>query len=96
MSTLTDLLRDNLKKSKIKRFVLPTLGEFLYLIASQVESACNHQYDILNYLYLDNNIKLPQKNIGPGVKPVSVPIGCQEQGVTRSSFAVPTAYARYF
>ncbi|XP_075868920.1 serine/threonine-protein kinase ULK4 isoform X1 [Nelusetta ayraudi] len=35
VSTLTDLLRDNLKKSKIKRFVLPTLGEFLYLIASQ-------------------------------------------------------------
>lgn len=44
MSTLTDLLRDNLKKSKIKRFVLPALGEFLYLIASQVESAHDHQY----------------------------------------------------
>lgn len=44
VSTLTDLLRDNLKKSKIKRFVLPTLGEFLYLIASQVNSTYKEQY----------------------------------------------------
>lgn len=44
VSTLTDLLRDNLKKSKIKRFVLPTLGEFLYLIVSQVKSTYKEQY----------------------------------------------------
>lgn len=44
VSTLTDLLRDNLKKSKIKRFVLPTLGEFLYLIASQVKTNYREQY----------------------------------------------------
>ncbi|KAM9352888.1 serine/threonine-protein kinase ULK4 [Symphorus nematophorus] len=37
VSTLTDLLRDNLRNSKIKRFLLPPLGEFLYLIASQEE-----------------------------------------------------------
>uniref|UniRef100_A0A4W6EF48 Unc-51 like kinase 4 n=1 Tax=Lates calcarifer TaxID=8187 RepID=A0A4W6EF48_LATCA len=37
VSTLTDLLRDNLRNSKVKQFVLPTLGEFLYLIASQEE-----------------------------------------------------------
>lgn len=41
---LTDLLRDNFKKSNIKRFVLPTLGEFLYLIASQVKSTYRGQY----------------------------------------------------
>lgn len=38
VSTLTDLLRDNLRNSKIKQFLLPPLGEFLYLIASQVDS----------------------------------------------------------
>ncbi|XP_032374061.1 serine/threonine-protein kinase ULK4 isoform X2 [Etheostoma spectabile] len=37
VSTLIDLLRDNLKNSKIKQFLLPPLGEFLYLIASQEE-----------------------------------------------------------
>ncbi|XP_075937519.1 serine/threonine-protein kinase ULK4 [Anarhichas minor] len=35
VSTLTDLLRDNLRNSKIKQFLLPPLGEILYLIASQ-------------------------------------------------------------
>ncbi|XP_042280032.1 serine/threonine-protein kinase ULK4 isoform X1 [Thunnus maccoyii] len=37
VSTLTDLLRDNLRNSKVKQFLLPPLGEFLYLIASQEE-----------------------------------------------------------
>lgn len=37
VSTLTDLLRDNLRNSKVKHFLLPPLGEFLYLIASQQE-----------------------------------------------------------
>uniref|UniRef100_A0AAX7TGF9 Protein kinase domain-containing protein n=1 Tax=Astatotilapia calliptera TaxID=8154 RepID=A0AAX7TGF9_ASTCA len=35
VSTLTDLLRDNLRNSKIKRLLLPPLAEFLYLISSQ-------------------------------------------------------------
>ncbi|XP_059196171.1 serine/threonine-protein kinase ULK4 [Centropristis striata] len=37
VSTLTDLLRENLRNSKIKQFLLPPLGEILYLIASQEE-----------------------------------------------------------
>ncbi|XP_029958590.1 serine/threonine-protein kinase ULK4 [Salarias fasciatus] len=37
VSTLTDLLRENLRNSKIKQFLLPPLGEFLYLISSQEE-----------------------------------------------------------
>ncbi|XP_040900709.1 serine/threonine-protein kinase ULK4 [Toxotes jaculatrix] len=37
VSTLTDLLRDNQRNSKVKQFLLPPLGEFLYLIASQEE-----------------------------------------------------------
>ncbi|KAM9852569.1 serine/threonine-protein kinase ULK4 [Aulostomus maculatus] len=37
VSTLTDLLRENLRNSKVKQFLLPPLGEFLYLIASQEE-----------------------------------------------------------
>ncbi|XP_069549236.1 serine/threonine-protein kinase ULK4 [Brachyistius frenatus] len=37
VSTLTDLLRDNLRNNKIKQFLLPPLGEFLYLISSQEE-----------------------------------------------------------
>ncbi|XP_062278414.1 serine/threonine-protein kinase ULK4 [Scomber scombrus] len=37
VSSLTDLLRDNLRNSKVKQFLLPPLGEFLYLIASQEE-----------------------------------------------------------
>ncbi|XP_028984122.1 serine/threonine-protein kinase ULK4 isoform X3 [Betta splendens] len=37
VSTLTDLLRDNLRNNKLKQFLLPPLGEFLYLIASQEE-----------------------------------------------------------
>ncbi|KAK5892707.1 hypothetical protein CesoFtcFv8_013061 [Champsocephalus esox] len=37
VSTLTDLLRDNLRNDKIKQFLLPPLGEILYLIASQEE-----------------------------------------------------------
>ncbi|KAF0045132.1 hypothetical protein F2P81_001661 [Scophthalmus maximus] len=37
VSTLSDLLRDNLRNSKVKHFLLPPLGEFLYLIASQEE-----------------------------------------------------------
>ncbi|XP_062421741.1 serine/threonine-protein kinase ULK4 isoform X1 [Pungitius pungitius] len=35
VSALTDLLRENLRNSKIKQFLLPPLGEILYLIASQ-------------------------------------------------------------
>ncbi|XP_070691142.1 serine/threonine-protein kinase ULK4 [Pempheris klunzingeri] len=37
VSTLTDLLRENMRNTKIKQFLLPPLGEFLYLIASQEE-----------------------------------------------------------
>ncbi|XP_074510925.1 serine/threonine-protein kinase ULK4 isoform X2 [Sebastes fasciatus] len=37
VSTLTDLLRDNLRNSRVKQFLLPPLGEILYLIASQEE-----------------------------------------------------------
>ncbi|XP_041844643.1 serine/threonine-protein kinase ULK4 [Melanotaenia boesemani] len=37
VSTLTDLLRVNLRNSKLKQFLLPPLGEFLYLISSQEE-----------------------------------------------------------
>ncbi|TMS10943.1 Serine/threonine-protein kinase ULK4 [Larimichthys crocea] len=39
VSTLTDLLRENLRNNKIKQLLLPPLGEFLYLIASQVNLA---------------------------------------------------------
>lgn len=39
VSTLTDLLRDNLRNNKVKQFLLPPLGEFLYLVASQVDIA---------------------------------------------------------
>uniref|UniRef100_A0AAQ4QEC8 Protein kinase domain-containing protein n=1 Tax=Gasterosteus aculeatus aculeatus TaxID=481459 RepID=A0AAQ4QEC8_GASAC len=35
VSALTDLLRENLRNSKIKQFLLPPLGEILHLIASQ-------------------------------------------------------------
>ncbi|KAM7382570.1 hypothetical protein PAMP_002296 [Pampus punctatissimus] len=42
VSTLTDLLRDNLRNSKVKQFLLPPLGEFLYLIASQEDSIVHH------------------------------------------------------
>ncbi|KAG7229443.1 hypothetical protein INR49_012834 [Caranx melampygus] len=38
VSTLTDLLRDNLRNNKVKQFLLPPLGEFLYLIASQANT----------------------------------------------------------
>uniref|UniRef100_A0A668AKP8 Unc-51 like kinase 4 n=1 Tax=Myripristis murdjan TaxID=586833 RepID=A0A668AKP8_9TELE len=37
VATLTDLLRDNQKNSNVKQFLLPPLGELLYLIASQEE-----------------------------------------------------------
>ncbi|XP_075322704.1 serine/threonine-protein kinase ULK4 isoform X2 [Odontesthes bonariensis] len=35
VSTLTDLLRDNLRNNKLKQLLLPPLGEFLYLVSSQ-------------------------------------------------------------
>ncbi|XP_055083515.1 serine/threonine-protein kinase ULK4 isoform X2 [Periophthalmus magnuspinnatus] len=35
VTTLTDLLRENLRNSKVKHFLLPPLGEFLLLITSQ-------------------------------------------------------------
>ncbi|XP_056300936.1 serine/threonine-protein kinase ULK4 isoform X8 [Pseudoliparis swirei] len=35
VSSMTDLLRENLRNSKVKQFLLPPLGELLYLIASQ-------------------------------------------------------------
>ncbi|KAJ0065908.1 hypothetical protein NL108_000157, partial [Boleophthalmus pectinirostris] len=44
VTTLTDLLRENLRNSKVKHFLLPPLGEFLYLIASQVPSQCQHAH----------------------------------------------------
>ncbi|CAJ1062065.1 serine/threonine-protein kinase ULK4 [Xyrichtys novacula] len=37
VSMLTDLLRENLRNCKVKQFLLPPLGELLYLIASQEE-----------------------------------------------------------
>ncbi|KAM8734994.1 serine/threonine-protein kinase ULK4 isoform 1-T2 [Acanthopagrus schlegelii] len=37
VSILTDLLRDNMRNSKIKQLLMPPLGEFLYLITSQEE-----------------------------------------------------------
>ncbi|XP_023820399.1 serine/threonine-protein kinase ULK4 isoform X2 [Oryzias latipes] len=37
VSMLADLLRENLKNSKLKQFLIPPLGEFLYLICSQEE-----------------------------------------------------------
>ncbi|XP_037533208.1 serine/threonine-protein kinase ULK4 [Nematolebias whitei] len=37
VSALTDLLRENLRNNKLKQFVLPPLGELLYLISSQYE-----------------------------------------------------------
>ncbi|KAK5862654.1 hypothetical protein PBY51_018024 [Eleginops maclovinus] len=37
VSTLTDLLRENLRNNKIKQILLPPLGEIIYLIASQEE-----------------------------------------------------------
>ncbi|KAG8010251.1 Serine/threonine-protein kinase ULK4, partial [Nibea albiflora] len=42
VSTLTDLLRENLRNNKIKQLLLPPLGEFLYLIASQDDSIVHH------------------------------------------------------
>uniref|UniRef100_A0A3P9LDT8 Unc-51 like kinase 4 n=1 Tax=Oryzias latipes TaxID=8090 RepID=A0A3P9LDT8_ORYLA len=37
VSMLADLLRENLKNTKLKQFLIPPLGEFLYLICSQEE-----------------------------------------------------------
>ncbi|KAM6909704.1 serine/threonine-protein kinase ULK4 [Xenentodon cancila] len=37
VSTLADLLRENLRNNKLKQFLIPPLGEFLYLISSQEE-----------------------------------------------------------
>ena len=37
VSTLTELLRDNFRNSRIKLALLPTLGELLHYIASQEE-----------------------------------------------------------
>ncbi|XP_035986139.1 serine/threonine-protein kinase ULK4 isoform X4 [Fundulus heteroclitus] len=37
VSTLTELLRENLRNDKLKQFLLPPLGEFLYLISSEEE-----------------------------------------------------------
>ncbi|XP_038131705.1 serine/threonine-protein kinase ULK4 isoform X1 [Cyprinodon tularosa] len=37
VSTLTDLLRDNLRNDKLKQVLLPPLGELLYLMSSEEE-----------------------------------------------------------
>ncbi|XP_061573900.1 serine/threonine-protein kinase ULK4 [Cololabis saira] len=37
VSTLADLLRENLRNNKLKQLLIPPLGEFLYLICSQEE-----------------------------------------------------------
>uniref|UniRef100_A0A3B5R8Q8 Unc-51 like kinase 4 n=1 Tax=Xiphophorus maculatus TaxID=8083 RepID=A0A3B5R8Q8_XIPMA len=37
VSTLTDLLRDNLRNNKLKQFLLPPLGEFLFMMSSEEE-----------------------------------------------------------
>ncbi|XP_024917447.1 serine/threonine-protein kinase ULK4 isoform X2 [Cynoglossus semilaevis] len=37
VTSMTDLLRENQRNNKVKHFLLPPLGEFLYLITSQEE-----------------------------------------------------------
>ena len=37
LSTLTEIMRDNFRTSKVKQALLPAIGEVLYLIASQEE-----------------------------------------------------------
>lgn len=88
VSTLTDLLRDNLKKSKMKRFVLPALGEFLYLIASQVESAYDHQY--IN-LFIVHDVKCAAPLVHWNPNWFQPRVGVRKQSLMWSSFALSTS-----
>jgi serine/threonine-protein kinase ULK4 len=36
IALLTELIRENFRNSKLKQCLLPTLGELIYLVASQV------------------------------------------------------------
>ncbi|XP_045240938.2 serine/threonine-protein kinase ULK4 isoform X3 [Macaca fascicularis] len=39
---LTELIRENFRNSKLKQCLLPTLGELIYLVATQEERVVNH------------------------------------------------------
>ncbi|XP_059795348.1 serine/threonine-protein kinase ULK4 isoform X3 [Balaenoptera ricei] len=42
VTLLTELIRENFRNSKLKQCLLPTLGELIYLIATQEERVVNH------------------------------------------------------
>ncbi|XP_027728282.1 serine/threonine-protein kinase ULK4 isoform X2 [Vombatus ursinus] len=42
VTLLTELIRENFRNSKLKQCLLPTLGELIYLVASQEERVVNH------------------------------------------------------
>ncbi|KAF3691645.1 Serine/threonine-protein kinase ULK4 [Channa argus] len=55
VTTLSDLLRDNLRNSKVKQLLLPPLGEFLYLIATQLFTYA----DVAQLVTLHRKMALP-------------------------------------
>uniref|UniRef100_G1LYQ0 non-specific serine/threonine protein kinase n=1 Tax=Ailuropoda melanoleuca TaxID=9646 RepID=G1LYQ0_AILME len=42
ITILTELIRENFRNSKLKQCLLPTLGELIYLVATQEERVVNH------------------------------------------------------
>ncbi|XP_039086319.1 serine/threonine-protein kinase ULK4 isoform X4 [Hyaena hyaena] len=42
ITVLTELIRENFRNSKLKQCLLPTLGELIYLVATQEERVVNH------------------------------------------------------
>ncbi|XP_064130825.1 serine/threonine-protein kinase ULK4 isoform X3 [Loxodonta africana] len=42
ITLLTELIRENFRNSKLKQCLLPTLGELIYLVATQEERVVNH------------------------------------------------------
>ncbi|XP_012912568.1 serine/threonine-protein kinase ULK4 isoform X3 [Mustela putorius furo] len=42
ITVLTELIRENFRNSKLKQCLLPTLGELIYLVATQEERIVNH------------------------------------------------------
>nr|XP_044992836.1 serine/threonine-protein kinase ULK4 isoform X2 [Jaculus jaculus] len=42
IALLTELIRENFRNSKLKQCLLPTLGELIYLVATQEERVVNH------------------------------------------------------